>query len=66
LIREDIVTIVVQVNGKLRGKFESERNTPEEDVKSHALSLEHVKKYMRNQEPKKIIYIKNKLVNIVI
>ncbi len=66
LIREDTVTIVVQVNGKLRGKFEAERNTPEEKVKSRALSLERVNKFMKNQEPKKIIYIKNKLVNIVI
>jgi len=66
LVREETVTIVVQVNGKLRGKFEAERNTPEEKVKSHALSLERVNKYMKNQEPKKIIYIKNKLVNIVI
>jgi len=66
LIKEDRVTIVVQVNGKLRGKFEAERNTPEEKIKTQALSLERVNKYIENQKPKKTIYIKNKLVNIVI
>jgi len=66
LVTEDRVTIVVQVNGKLRDRFEVERNTPENKVKSQALSLERIHKYVRDEEPKKIVYIKNKLVNIVI
>jgi leucyl-tRNA synthetase len=66
LVKEDRVTIVVQVNGKLRDRFEVERNTPENKVKSQALSLERIHKYVRDEEPKKIVYIKNKLVNIVI
>ncbi len=65
LVKEDTVTIVVQVNGKLRGKFEAQRNTSEDKIKSKALSLENIDKYIKDKEPKKIIYIKNKLVNIV-
>jgi len=66
LVKEDVVTIVVQVNGKLRGKFEAQRNTSQDKIKSRALSLDRVHKYIRDKEPKKIIAIKNKLVNIVV
>ncbi|MBD3413165.1 MAG: leucine--tRNA ligase [Candidatus Aminicenantes bacterium] len=66
LLKEDTVTIVVQVNGKLRGKFEAERNTPVQTVKQQALGLENINKYIRDKKPRKIIYVQNKLVNIVV
>ncbi len=66
LAREERVTIVVQINGKLRDRFEIERDLPEENVKEEALDLSRVKKFIGEKKIKKIIYIKNKLINIVV
>jgi len=66
LVKEEKVTVVVQVNGKLRGKFEVERDAPQSIIKSQAMSIENVRKYIGDKEPKKVIYIKNKLLNIVV
>ena len=66
LAKEETVTIVVQVNGKMRDKFEAERDFPEEKIKQKALDLRQIQKYLENREPKKVIYIKNKLINIVV
>jgi len=66
LAKEETVTIVVQVNGKMRDKFEAERDFPEEKIKQKALDLRQIQKYLENRKPKKVIYIKNKLINIVV
>ncbi len=66
LASEERVTVVVQVNGKLRDKFEAERNSDEEEIKKLALGLDRIKSIIGDKEPKKIIYVQNKLVNIVI
>jgi leucyl-tRNA synthetase len=63
---EEKVTVVVQVNGKLRSKFEAERDLPEEKIKDIALGLSRIQNLIKEKEIKKIIYIKNKLVNIVL
>ena len=61
------VTIVIQVNGKLRGNMVISIDNDEEQVKNMALENEEIKKYIPdNVKVKKIIYIKNKLINIVI
>jgi len=61
------VTIVIQVNGKLRGNMVISIDNDEEKVKNMALKNEEIKKYIPdNVKVKKIIYIKNKLINIVI
>jgi len=64
-VKEEIVTVVVQVNGKVRARLEIERNTPEEEVIKTALSHENVKRHIDGKEIKKTIYIKNKILNIV-
>ncbi len=66
LATEEKVTIVVQVNGKLRGKFEAERDLAEDRIKEMALGLDRIKGIVGEKKVKKIIYIKNKLVNIVL
>ncbi|MBU4202842.1 MAG: leucine--tRNA ligase [Acidobacteria bacterium] len=65
LAREETVTVVVQVNGKLRDKFEVERGTAEEEVKSRALKLERIQQILVGRTVRKVIYIQDKLVNIV-
>lgn len=62
---EAVQTIIVQVNGKVRGKFEIPAGTDEETVKKEALELEGVKRQLEGKEIKKIIVVKGKVVNIV-
>jgi len=66
LAEEETVTVIVQVNGKLRAKFEAERDLPEEKMKEQALSLNRIQDIKGDKEIKKIICVRNKLVNIVI
>lgn len=61
----DEVTIVIQVNGKLRGDIKSKKDLPDEEIISTVKASDTWAKYVTD-EPKKVIIIKNKLVNIVI
>lgn len=66
LIVEETMTIIVQVNGKLRAKLDVAADVAEEDVRAAALAEPNVTKHLEGHEPKKVIYIKGKLVSIVI
>ena len=57
---------MVQVNGKLRSRFPVATDTDEETIKALALSDEQVQKFIDGQGIKKVIVVKNKLVNIVV
>lgn len=59
-------TVVVQVNGKLRGKFEVEAGTSKEGLERLALSNEGAVRNIEGKEIKKIITVPDKLVNIVV
>ena len=63
---DDTITIAVQVNGKLRGTFETNHNAGEEKLKKLAVANENVSKHIEGKEIVKIIVIKNKIVNIVV
>ena len=63
---KNTIEIGVQVNGKLRGTIEININDSEDKVKEIALSNENVKKFIDGHDIKKIIVVKNKIVNIVI
>jgi len=63
-IASDSLLIIVQVNGKLRAKLEVAADASEEQIKNLALTDANVQKFVP-AEPKKIIYVKGKLVNIV-
>ena len=64
-IVRDTMTIIVQVNGKLRAKLEVASGESEATIKELALRDENVQKFVSG-EPKKVIYIKNKLLSIVV
>jgi len=66
LITSDIMTIVVQVNGKMRAKFDVAIGTDEDEVKKIAIENDNVKTYVGDKTPLKIIYVPGKIVNIVI
>ena len=65
-LEKDELVIVVQVNGKLRSRFQVAANTDEEIVKSTALADERVQKFIAGKEIRKVIVVKDKLVNIVV
>ena len=66
IAREELVTIVFQVNGKLRDRMDLPVDTPAEEIKKHVLSSEKVKHYTDGKEIIKEIVVPNKLVNIVV
>ncbi len=66
LAKEEMVTIVVQVNGKVRDKFEAPLDADEEELKQKALSLKRIQEILAGQQPKKIVCVKNKLVSLVV
>jgi len=66
LIKEKEIELVVQVNGKIKDRIIVVADAGEEQIKQKALACEKVKKALDGKEPKKIIVIKSRLVNIVI
>ena len=63
---KNTIKIAVQVNGKLRDTIEINLNEDDEKVKEIALNSENVKRFTEGKEIKKIIVVKNKIVNIVV
>ena len=59
-------TIVVQVNGKIRDKFEAALDAPKQELEKQALETEGAQRFLSGAQPKKIITVPNKLVNIVV
>jgi leucyl-tRNA synthetase len=66
LIKDEVVNLVVQINGKLRATIALPADISEEAAKSAALENEAVKKWLDGKEIIKIVFIKGKLLNIVI
>ncbi|HEX7541096.1 MAG TPA: class I tRNA ligase family protein, partial [Anaerolineales bacterium] len=64
--REEEIVIPVQVNGKLRDRLVVPADASEEDIQSAALASEAVQKFLKGNLPKKVIYVKGKLVNLVV
>jgi len=62
---QDTITMVVQVNGKVRGKMDVAPNSDPEELKAQARSIDSVAKFLTG-EIKKEIVVPNKLVNIVV
>ena len=59
------MTIIVQVNGKVRGRFEADTDADKADVEAAAMALESVKAFTDGKTIRKVIVIPNKIVNIV-
>jgi leucyl-tRNA synthetase len=65
-IKENISTLIVQVNGKVRGKIDIETILSAEDAKKIALKHLNIKKWLFQKKIKKVIFVKGKLINFVI
>ena len=66
MIKEDIIQITVQVNGKVRATFGIAANASEDQVKNEAAEEVNVAKYLEGKELVKTIFVPGKLVNFVI
>jgi leucyl-tRNA synthetase len=63
---EEQITLVLQINGKLRDRVQVPAGIDDEQAKSFALSSPIVQKYLEGKQPRKVILVPGKLVNIVI
>ena len=64
--REEEITIVIQINGKLRDRLSVSAETGEEEIRKIALEREKVRKYLEGKSIRKMVYIPRKLLNIVV
>jgi leucyl-tRNA synthetase len=65
LARPDTIEMPVQINGKVRAKFDVAVDASREEVERLALEQENVQRHMEGKRPRKIIVVPNRLVNIV-
>jgi leucyl-tRNA synthetase len=65
-LEKDELLIVIQVNGKLRSRFNIDVDADDDTIKQKALADEKIQKFIADKEIKKVIVVKHKLVNIVV
>lgn len=65
-IVDEMCTIVVQVNGKVRANLEMSKNSTQKDVEKQAFENDNVINFTEGKKPKKVIYIQDKILNIVV
>jgi leucyl-tRNA synthetase len=65
LLVEDEVTIAVQINGKLRDTLTAPKGSPRETLQEMALASDKVLRILEGKEPRKVIVVPDRLVNLV-
>jgi leucyl-tRNA synthetase len=65
-LKQDEIEVVVQVNGKLRGRITVPAAADQNAVRDIALSDENVKKFIEGKPVRKVIYVPGKLANLVV
>jgi leucyl-tRNA synthetase len=63
---EETVTLVVQVNGKVRDRLQAPAGIAEAEAREMALASEAVRRYLDGGTPKQVIYVPGRLVNVVV
>jgi leucyl-tRNA synthetase len=66
LLKDDTFVLAIQINGKLRSTIEVASDITEETAKELAFADENVKKWLEDKEVVKVVYVKGKLLSIVI
>ena len=64
--KDEEITIVIQINGKVRSRLQVAPGIADDQLKEMAVSDERVKKFINDKKIRKIIVVKNRLVNIVV
>jgi leucyl-tRNA synthetase len=65
-LQDETITYVVQINGKLRGRFELPKDQMEKAVLEAAIVHPHIASYIEGKKIQKVIFVPNKLLNLVI
>jgi leucyl-tRNA synthetase len=63
---EDVISVGIQVNGKLRDRITVPVNLDEDAVKAMALGSEIIIKFLEGKQPRQVIYVRGRLINIVL
>jgi leucyl-tRNA synthetase len=63
---QNTIEFVVQVNSKIRGKLKANFDSTQAELEQIALKDENVQKFLEGKEIKKVIFVKNKLINYII
>ena len=66
ILIEENINFVVQINGKKRALIQAERNISQESLLSKIKKNDNLDKYLVNKSFSKIIFVKNKLINIIL
>jgi len=66
LIKKETIEMVIQINGKIRDKIEVKAEISKEEAEKLALNSEKIKTWLNNQKPKVVIFVRGRLINIVI
>ena len=66
LLIEEIISFVIQINGKTRGIIETHRDVTDDVLIEKIMQTKNLSKYLENKEIKKKIFIPNKLINLII
>jgi leucyl-tRNA synthetase len=66
MIEDDLCTIVVQINGKVRANIEMNKNSTQKQAEEAAIKNPHIQKYLAGAKPKKIIFVPGRILNLVI
>jgi len=66
LVQDETITIVIQVNGKKRDELQVSRDTDKDELERLALASENARKFIDGKDPKKVIVVPGRLVNIVV
>ena len=66
LAADEVITLVLQVNGKVRGRITMPVNLSQQQANDAALQSEAVQRHLQGRPPKKVVYVPGKLVNVVV
>jgi leucyl-tRNA synthetase len=65
-LERDTIELVLQVNGKVRDRLQVPAGLSEDELRQHALASEKVRAHIDGAEPRKVIVVRDKLVNVVV
>jgi leucyl-tRNA synthetase len=66
LAKDEEIELVIQVNGKVRDTVKVSPNISEEEAKKVVMESEKVKKFIEDKEIRKVVYVKGRLINVVV
>ena len=66
LASDDVITMPIQINGKVRAKMEIHPDASKEEIEAATLQLDVVIKALNGNDPKKMIVVPKRIVNVVV